>query len=424
MSEKFGKPIAELTFLDVHKMDKGLFRELLRMPEGAAKVNALVTARNEEVSAREKAVGLVSEEVLPAETPSKIDEIINPEPVASGPTSEEQAAAEAAEAEAARIREQAAAAEEVARVAAAKAVEDAKPKRFVIDFQAKDDQGNPIGKKTHLEASSQEELLEKMQTSYEHAVRALDRLKKQKPTFKQDQPTTVAVTQEQLDQAIADVTSDDPAKRRAAIDLLAQQKAEAFIADAKQKAAAAAESKVSLDFLRSHLDYYNCEANNEKLSNYLRDNNLEWTVGNLEIAFGNLEAQLAENPNRVKAPVQETAPAAAANPAPAPVAPAAPTVAPAASAAPVAPVAPVAPAAPAAPAPVAPANPPARRPGVNGGIIPGTTTSGVKPQPMTAEQARKELIKELKTMSAEEMKRRHKMDPKFYDKVNAALAKR
>ena len=43
---------------------------------------------------------------------------------------------------------------------------------------------------------------------------------------------------------------------------------------------------------------------------------------------------------------------------------------------------------------------------------------------MTAEQARKELIKELKTMSAEEMKRRHKMDPKFYDKVNAALAKR
>jgi hypothetical protein len=61
---------------------------------------------------------------------------------------------------------------------------------------------------------------------------------------------------------------------------------------------------------------------------------------------------------------------------------------------------------------------------VNGGLVPGSTTSGVKPQGMTAEQARKELIKELKTMTAEEMKRRHKMDPKFYEKVNAALAKR
>jgi hypothetical protein len=96
---------------------------------------------------------------------------------------------------------------------------------------------------------------------------------------------------------------------------------------------------------------------------------------------------------------------------------------------PVAPAAVVAPAIPAATVPAANVVPaatpnsaavPVRRAGVNSGLIPGQTLSGVKPLVKVAELTKKDI----KDMSAEEMKRRHKIDPKFYDKVNALFAKK
>ena len=148
----------------------------------------------------------------------------------------------------------------------------------------------------------------------------------------------------------------------------------------------------------------------------------------MDIALGNLEAQLAPVIRReAVVPVPDPLPA---NPAPVAQAPATATAVPAAAApvaaapatpAAVVPVPPAAPAAPAVnPAPAAPA----KRPGVNAGLVPGSTLHGVAPAAKTAAQTRTELIKELKGMSAEEMKRRHKLDPKFYDKVNALLAKK
>jgi hypothetical protein len=70
--------------------------------------------------------------------------------------------------------------------------------------------------------------------------------------------------------------------------------------------------------------------------------------------------------------------------------------------------------------PNTPAAVPVKRAGVNGGIIPGQTATGVKPAGREPELTKKDIAK----MSADEMKRRHKMDPKFYDKVNALFAKK
>jgi hypothetical protein len=157
MSEKFGKPISDLTMVDISKMPGDIFKELLKHPGGASKVDELIAKRQAEVAVREQAAGIAApvEEVPSAEPQSAIDALLEPQPeVPAGPTPEETAAAEAAaqaEAAAVQIREQAAAAEaEAVRVEAARVTEANKPKRFVIDFQAKDDHGSPIGKKTHL----------------------------------------------------------------------------------------------------------------------------------------------------------------------------------------------------------------------------------------------------------------------------------
>src|ERR1700720_2160630 len=53
--------------------------------------------------------------------------------------------------------------------------------KWVIDYQPTDEQGNPIGRKTHLEADSPEELIEKQLQSNDAAVRAYFKIKNHKP---------------------------------------------------------------------------------------------------------------------------------------------------------------------------------------------------------------------------------------------------
>jgi len=411
MSEQFAVPVADLTWEDLKKMPTATFRQLLAHPEGKAKVDELIAARQAAQAERERMeAGDVVEEVIPAPDPEP--------PVVETLAPEEETAAQAAAETAARLAAEASAVAEAARIAAE---EVAKPRKFVIDFQAEDENGNPIGNRTHLEASSQEELTEKMKTSYINAARAVDRLKKQKPTFKKDE-VIKAPTEAEMTQYADDINSDDPAKRLAAVRAIAAHESAASRAEADSEKEQARQAKVSLTFLGRHLaDYNNCQANNEILGGFISDNNLEWTLDNLEIALQNVEAQLA--PVARQAPPAETAPTAVANT----TVSAAPAtqVVPAAPQAPVAPAAPAAPevvalASPAAPAANTPAAVPVRRAGVNGGIVPGQTASGVRPMSKEPELTKKDIAK----MSADEMKRRHKIDPKFYDKVNALFAKR
>jgi hypothetical protein len=407
------------TFADIKAVPRGEFRAMLKHPEGAAHIDKLIAERkaalDEAAIAEAAAKEVVAEETTEtAETEVVVDVEKTPEELA----------AEASEA--ARVIEEARVAEETekARILAeanVKAAQDAEKvsKRYVYEFQATDEEGHPIGSKTHLEASSQEELDKKKEVAYLNAVRAIDRLKKQKPTFKKDEVIRVT-TQEELDEAAVDIASDDPAKRAAAVRKLASNDLEQERQKVRLAEINANQKEQSYIFMNNHMsDYNRCQANGEALAAFIRDNNLDWTAENLEIAFGNLEAQLAPVP-RSAAPASSVA-SEVINPTPAATV-TAPVV-------PVAPAAVVAPAIPAATVPAANVVPaatpnsaavPVRRAGVNSGLIPGQTLSGVKPLVKVAELTKKDI----KDMSAEEMKRRHKIDPKFYDKVNALFAKK
>ncbi len=433
--------IADLTWEDVKKMSGQQLKNIRQHEGGPEKIDQILADRAAQKGVKvAEAIAAETEEARAAAVAKAEAEAVAgttlevpAEPAATEPTAEEKVAAEAVvAAEAARVAAEAETAR-VAAEAAVKALQDAEaaktPKVYVYEYQVRDAEGNPVGNKTRLVANSLEELEEKKQESYRQAVLAIDRLKKQKPTFKQPEPTQIS--QAELDAAAKDITSEDPTVRASAVRKIARAEAETERAKFALEAENARQAKESYVFMREHVnDYNNCEANNTMLAQFILDNKLEWTADNLNIALGNLESQLAPVIRRDAPPVPVSEPAAV-NPAP-PAQPAAtatavPAAAPAVPAAPAstpAAAVPVAPAAPAAPA----ANPapavPARRPGVNAGLVPGSSLHGVAPQAKSAAETRKDLIKELRSMSAEEMKRRHKLDPKFYDKVNAALGKK
>lgn len=411
--------IAELTWESIRTMPRELYRELLKHPEGAEKIDQILRERQEAIQAAalaEKNGGQETPVEVPVEVP--VEEAPIPEAPVVEPTVEA-AEAQAAADEAARLQAE----ENLRKAREEEAAAAAQPKqKFVIDFQARDDNGNPIGNRTHLEADSQEELQQKMLKSYENAVRAIDRLKKRPtPTFKKEEPAIVELTQEQIDAAASDLTSEDPKKRAAAVQAITSVATQKERRELAERTKLAQEKREAYVFMQRHVtDYKPCTANSQILDGYLKENNLEFTADNLEIAFENCEDKLA---------FDTLVPAPAANPA-VPVTPAAtPVVAPAAvpaSPAPVPPapaaVAPVPPAPPAVPAPNnAPAAPPARRPGVNGSLIPGTNTSGARPAAQTQPALTK---KDIAKMSPEEMRRRQKIDPTFYDQVNALFAKK
>lgn len=252
------------------------------------------------------------------------------------------------------------AAEEAAKAAA----EAAKPKKIVVEYQARDEAGNPIGRPTHLEAASWEEMSEKQKTAHIEATRALDRLKKRKETAipKKEEVVPARMTDEEAIAVAEQLRSDDPD-----VALAAQRKidADAILKErlsARQEKEDARQEKESFIFMKRHLtDFYPCTANGAVLSNYLSENKLEWNADNLEIAFAATESQLAPVPEAPAPVVQEPVPPVENTTATAPPAEAAP-------------VAPVVPAAP----PAAAINPPAApvRKVPNGGIVPGETLTG------------------------------------------------
>jgi hypothetical protein len=241
------------------------------------------------------------------------------------------------------------------------------PKKLVVEYQVKDEEGNPLGRPTHLEATTAEEMIEKMKEAHIQATRAFHRLKKQKITFKEQPPQQIpAQSDAELLSAMKDLKSDDPQKQLEAVRKVQRVESEKVKAESDQKLAEVNElrrqEQVSFQFLARHRnDFNNCQANIELIKTYFMENELAWTLDNLEIAFHALESELAP----VAVPV---APAPPVNPV---------VVTPA-----VIPATPVAPVAvqPVTPTPVQtapPANPVAAapRPGVNGGLVPGQSSA-------------------------------------------------
>jgi hypothetical protein len=332
-----------LTFEHIKSWDGPTMRQYMDHPEMREAITNIVKSKS-------------LEEVLATQAAIESQPIVEALPVEQTP--EDIAAADAQKkAEDLRV----AAEQEAARKAA-------EPKKFVIDYQVKDEEGNPIGRPTHLEAINQEELIEKIKEAHVQATRAFHRLKKQKVSFK-EQPVVQAPVQTSDAELLAymkDLKSDDPQKQLDAVRKVQKFEAEKVQTESDQKIAELNElrrqEQVSYQFLTRHQkDFNNCEANIKLIRDYFEENELAWTSDNLEISFHALESELAP----VVAPV---APAVPANPAPAPAlvitAPATPLA--------VQPVVIV-------PAPVTPPVNPAvitPRPGVNGGLVPGQSSGG------------------------------------------------
>jgi hypothetical protein len=295
------------------------------------------------------------------------------------------AQAAAAKAEADRI------AQEAAAVAAAEA---AKPKKIVVEYQATDENGQPIGRPTHLEASSWEEMSRKQQEAHVQATRAFHRLKQQKTTFKkQEVVSSPLMSEEETAKAAEDLKSDDEVKAIAADRKL---RADQILRDQRKLAIEREnnhQKEVALEWMTKHIgDYNRCQANGKILAGYLEANDLEWTVDNLDLAFAATESQLAP----FEAPVAAVpAPAVVDNPPAAVPQVTTPTPAPV-----IQPVAVVAAETPVPPAPVPNAPAPAARPGVNASIVPGQSSAprpAAKPAGLT--------MKEIHGWTAEQMKK-------------------
>ncbi len=309
-------------------------------------------------------------------------------------------------------------------------------KKIVVDYQATDEEGRPIGRPTHIEGWSWEEVSQKQRDAHINAVRYAERVKNNR--FKQSAAALQSVEQtavarqlhEESEKLTAEAVNEkDPAKLQEAVKKSVQAEREAKIAED----AAKAHARIVADtWMEDHKeDFAPIMANSNIIGEWLQKQNppLAFTYENLERAYEACKNQIVKPERRaISEPVPVTP---VANP------PAVATVAPAATAPPIAapeaevPVTPSIPAVPASsqPVPTAPAPtpavaaqsaPPARRPGVNGSLPPGAMSAArpaAQQQPTTTTRA--ELVKAAKAMSPEQFRKKLR-DPNYVKQLDAA----
>jgi len=341
------------------------------------------------------------------------------------------ATAQAAEQEAARA---AAAVEEATKAAAAAAPKVEERKKIVVDYQATDENGKPIGRPTHIEGWTNEEVVEKLKAAHINAVRYAERVKTNR--FKQSaeavaviETTQVAKQMKQESEKLAAeaVAEKDPAKMRESVEKSVQAEREARIAEETARQ----HGKIIADtWMEDHKeDFVPCLASSNIIGEYMKAQNLSLTYENLEKAF---EATKTRLPKVEKQPAVEATPVAKVDNPPA-ATPATPAAAPVLITPPAAEPAVTEPTAnppaviPTAAAP-APTSTPvaadksaeaARRPGVNGSVMPGTMSAArptVQAQPT---DTRATLLKEIAKMPAQEYRKKLR-DPNYVKKLNAA----
>jgi hypothetical protein len=350
----------------------------------------------------------------------------------------EKQAADAAAAEAAE-KEAAAAAAVVAPVVPVPVPIEEK-KKIIVQYQATAEDGTPIGRPTHIEGWSNEEIIEKMKVAHINAVRYAERVKRNRAQST-EALAQIQQTRKQNEQAEVEATAavevaakeKDPAKLRNAISKVSKAERDTQIAQQTEFE----KGKIIGDiWMADHKeDFLPCKANSNIIGDWLKANNLELSYDNLEAAFMAEQKRLAKPEYRAAVEVFATpAPNA---PEVAPVAPVAPVVATPSIPAPTAPVAvpvtaPVLTPAtqPSQPVVAAPSSTPvaapiaqsaARRPGVNGGLQPGSLTAArpvveVIPQTTTREA----LLKEIDKMSAKEFRKKVTTSKEYRERLIAA----
>ena len=304
--------------------------------------------------------------------------------------------------------------------------------RIVQDYQVLGENDHPIGRPTHLEARNWPELVLKQKAAHENAVRYAERVKTNKikqstetlKTFEASDAAELAHN-ESVKFATEAVNEKDPAKMQIAVQksIDAERKSQESLTAARERGAIIAES-----WMETHEDdFLPCQAATQILSDWLNQNKKPITFANLEAAYSATKHQLPkpERPAVAVAPAApvDNPPAAAAvasapvtPPIPAPMASAAATPS---TAAPVASSQP--PASAPAPAPVAAAKSAeaTRRPGVNGGIVPGSLSAQRPTETVQPTTTRAELLHEVNKMSRDEYRRKLK-DANFVKRLEAA----
>jgi hypothetical protein len=361
---------------------------------------------------------------------AKAEEEVPPTPEEQAQIDADLARANAEEAEAARI-----AAEEAAKAAAETPTPTPiPPSKIVVDYQVTDEKtGQPIGRPTHFEDTSYENIIEKLKGAHINAVRYAERLKKSQVTAVQSETqqsrAKAQAEQSQLEanQALEEATSaKDPVKLKEAITKVSKAQREQEIAD---RIAAENGRIIGDTWMKDHAaDFVWCEASAKELGLWLKENGKEATYTNLELAYeatknrlprptgAQLDAQLKEAgllPN-----VAETAPVKVETQA-APITPPAATTTETVTQ-------------PAQPTPQSAATasestpakatntPAARRPGVNGGLQPGTLSAQRPAQGATTQSTNTAEFKRMvRNMSRIEFRQKYETSAKFREECKA-----
>ena len=403
------------TKADVYKLSTPDLTKKMSTPEGLAEINRALAATDENpvVTAEETAASQAAKEAA--------DKIV----------------ADAASAEAARVAAETEAARKAAEVIIKPwEAEDASYatygihvtrdaeghiQRIVQEYQVKDESGNPIGRATHLEAKSWPEFISKKDECHVQATRAFNRLKSQKVSFKQQQPVEPEykpLTDEEMAVLLKDLKGDDSAKAVAAARKIAGSEVAKDRQAARDAEVKAQGQAIGYEFMKRHVHDFNpCKANSDLIGQWLEENNLEFTLDNLELALIAKENELAPvsvPARRVEVPPVVNPPATVPQALPAVQHPSAELAARQAAAAAAPPAAPVPPVT----QPVAENTPPAQsRPGINGGLEPGSLSAQRPTVTNQPKYTREAILK----MDKEQLKRLVK-DPKSRAEINAVLA--
>lgn len=387
---------------------RGQLESVMRTPQGAKLASEIINGTRQQAEATE---ATEEQTVVSPEEQAQIDTDL--------------ARANAEEAEAARI-----AAEEAAKTVAP----PAPPTKIVVDYQVTDEKtGQPIGRPTHFEDTTYEAIIEKLKGAHINAVRYAERLKKSQLTAvmsETQQSRAIAQakqSQQEADQALEEATSaKDPAKLKEAISKTSKAQREQELADR----IAAENGRIIGDaWMKDHAaDFVWCEASAKELGTWLKENGKEATYTNLELAYeatknrlprptgAQLEAQLKEAgllPNAAEpAPVETVAPAA---PITQPAAATTETVTPPATPTPQS----AATVSESTPAKVT-NTPAARRPGVNGGLQPGSLSAQRPQQGATTQTTDSAAFKRtVRNMSRVEFRQKYETSAKFREECKA-----
>ena len=301
------------------------------------------------------------------------------------------------------------------------------PAPKVLEYQVDEEgSGRPIGRPTRIVYTNEEELIKAMKAAHVNATRYAERMKKNRTASteavqqtQQAQVSAAKATKEAEEALALAETDKTPTKIVEAAEKKSKAQREIEIAE---KVAEKQGGIIAEAWMDDHAhDFVRCTANSNIIGDWLKAENKTLTYDNLELAFIATERRLAKPTVAIPAPVSSNtipvapvAPLVAtpAIPAPAPATPAViPPAPPAASSVPAETV----------PTPVAAVNPPAaRRPGVNGGIPPGTLiaprTARVEAAPVSTKS---EMLREIAKMPRDEYRRKLK-DANYIARLRAA----